>query len=150
VVAVIIRDGDLYWVTVGDSRIYLLRGGAFIQINREHTYAVEVDEKAAMGEMTWEEAADHPKRVALTSYLGMGRLEKIDRNIRPVRLLDGDRVILMSDGVFGTLTDDEMLAFMQKEPHESAAAIQEEILKKEKRGQDNFTAIIFEYKEKQP
>ncbi|MDR0964520.1 MAG: protein phosphatase 2C domain-containing protein [Clostridium sp.] len=145
VVAVIIRDGYLYWISVGDSRIYLLRGGALIQINRDHTYAVELDEKAAMGEISWEEAADHPKRVALTSYLGMGRLEKIDRNIRPVRLQSGDRVILMSDGVFGTLTDEEMLYGMRQDLHETAAVLQEMILKKEKRGQDNFTAIIFAY-----
>jgi serine/threonine protein phosphatase PrpC len=146
VVAVIIRDGNLYWVSVGDSRIYLLRGGALMQINREHTYAVDLDEKAATGEITWEDAAVDPKRAALTSYIGMGQLEKVDRNIRPLRLVDGDRVLLMSDGVFGTLTDDEILAAMQGNLFESAADLQEEVLKKQKETQDNFTAVIFEYK----
>jgi serine/threonine protein phosphatase PrpC len=145
-VSVIIRDGNLYWVSVGDSRIYLLRGGALMQINREHTYAVDLDEKAATGEITWEDAAENPERAALTCYIGMGRLEKVDRNIRPLRLLDGDRVLLMSDGIFGTLTDDEILATMQGNPFESAADLQEEVLKKKKETQDNFTAVIFEYK----
>jgi serine/threonine protein phosphatase PrpC len=148
-VAVLIRDGNLYWVSVGDSRICLMRGGALIQINRDHIYGVELDELAATGEITWEAAAENTERASITSYLGMGKLKKVDRNIRPVRLIEGDRVMLMSDGVFGTLTDDEILAAMPGEPHESAAALQEEILEKQKRGQDNFTAIIFEYKQTQ-
>ena len=145
-VAVIIQNGKLYWVAVGDSRIYLVRGGALVQINREHTYAVELDEKAATGELTWEDAAGDPKRAALTSYLGMSRLEKVDRNIRPVQLLGGDRILLMSDGVFGTLTDDEILAAMQNDPLKSADALQEKVMAKQNLNQDNFTAVIFEYR----
>jgi len=132
-------------VAVGDSRIYLIRNGAIMQLNREHVYSVELDEKAATGEISWETAAGDPKRGALTSYLGMETLEKIDRNYRPVQLLDGDRVLLMSDGIFGVLTDDEILSAMPYPPQESAAMLQEIALDKQDPNQDNLTAIIFEY-----
>ena len=145
VVAVIIRDGNLFWVAMGDSRIYLIRNGAAIQINREHTYAVELDEKAATGDVSWEAAQGDARRGALTSYLGMGEPEKVDRNIRPVKLLGGDRIVLMSDGVFGVLTDDEIMETMELLPHDSAARLQDMVLSRSVQHQDNFTVLVFEY-----
>jgi serine/threonine protein phosphatase PrpC len=144
VVAVIIKNEKLYWAAVGDSRICLIRGGAVIQINREHVFAVDLDEKAALGEISWEAALGDPQRAALTSYLGMGKPEKIDRNIRPLQLLAGDRLLLMSDGVFGALTDNEILSAMLPEPFASAQSLQEKVLGKQNPSQDNLTAVIFE------
>jgi protein phosphatase len=145
VVAVLIRGDMLSWVAVGDSRIYLVRNGTVIQINREHTYAVELDEKAAAGEMSWDEALSHPKRSALTGYLGSGDLEKIDRSLRPMQLQEGDRILLMSDGVFGNLTDEEISNVMFYEPQESAMKLQELTLAKLNPYQDNLTALIFKF-----
>jgi len=145
-VAVIIRDGMMYWIAVGDSRIYLARSGALIQINREHTYAVELDELAAAGEISWEDALSDPQRVALTSYLGTGKPEKVDRNLRPIKLVSGDRILLLSDGVFGTLSEEEIMETQIFEPHKSAEEIQSRVLAKQKSSQDNFTAVILEYK----
>ncbi len=144
VVAVLIQGRQLYWFSVGDSRISLVRGGSIFQLNREHTYGSDLDEKAAMGEMSFEAAKSDPQRNAVTSYLGMGRLEKIDRNIRPLQLQEGDRLLLMTDGVFGTLSDEEILSAMPFAPHESAQRLQQLILLKNKPNQDNFTAIVLE------
>jgi serine/threonine protein phosphatase PrpC len=145
VVAVIIHDGNLYWASVGDSRIYLVRGQSLIQINHEHVYAQELDERAAMGEISWAEAVSDPQRAALTNYLGIGKLERVDRNIRPLRLLPGDQVLLMTDGIFGTLNEDEILGAMISDPLNNAAELQKRVLAKGKPDQDNLTAIIFEY-----
>ena len=144
VVAALIQGRELYWFSVGDSRIALVRGGSIFQLNREHTYGSDLDEKAAMGELAFEAAKNDPQRNAVTSYLGMGRLEKIDRNIRPLQLQHGDRLLLMTDGVFGTLTDDEILSAMAAAPHESAQRLQQLVLHKNKPKQDNFTAIVLE------
>lgn len=144
VVAVIIKDKKLHWISVGDSRICLVRNGALFQLNREHTYASELDVKAARGEISYEEARSDPQRHALTSYIGMGELEKIDRSLRPVQLAKGDRIILMSDGVFGTLSDEEILSTMHLPPYEASSQLERLILDKDKKGQDNFTAIIIE------
>jgi protein phosphatase len=145
-VAVIINGGNLYWASVGDSRIYLIRGGAITQMNREDTYAVELDEKAASGETSWEEAATDSKRGALTNFLGIGKLEKVDRSLRPTKLLNSDRILLMSDGVFGVLTDEEIIGTMSLSPQESAMKLQELTLAKQNPNQDNLTAVIFEFK----
>jgi protein phosphatase len=146
IVAVIIHNMKLYWVAVGDSRIYLVRNTAVVQLNREHVYSVELDEKAASGEISWEDAVGDSKREALTSYLGIDSLEKVDRSLRATQLIEGDRVLLMSDGVFGVLTDEEILSAMIHTPQESAVLLQEMVLNKQNPNQDNFTAIIFEYR----
>ena len=144
VVAALLQGRQLYWFSVGDSRICLVRGSAIFQLNREHTYGSDLDEKAAMGEISFEAAKNDPQRSAVTSYLGMGRLEKIDRNIRPLQLLEGDRLLLMTDGVFGALTDEEILSTMPYAPHESAERLQRMVLTKNRSKQDNFTAIVLE------
>jgi serine/threonine protein phosphatase PrpC len=144
-VAVIIHDGNLYWASVGDSRICLIRGGGIMQLTREHVYAVDLDERAASGKMTWDIAFNDPQRAALTNFLGIGDLERVDRNTRPLRLLQGDRVLLMSDGVFGAISDSEILETMSAPPHISAEQLQEKVLAKGFTNQDNMTAVVFEY-----
>lgn len=144
VVAAVIRGGALYFVSAGDSRICLIRGGGVITLNREQSYGVELDDKAAAGSVSWSEAMGDKQRRALTSYIGT-RDMKLDRSIGPVRLVPGDRVILMSDGVFGTLSDGELAALMSGDVYASAAAVEAAVLAAAKPAQDNFTAIILEY-----
>jgi|AGTN01.3.fsa_nt_gi Serine/threonine protein phosphatase len=144
VVAVIIKDGALSFVSVGDSRIYLQRGGAPFQVNRDHNYASELDEKAARGEITYEEANEDPQRDALTSYIGMNRLEKVDRNLKPIQLIEGDRVIIMTDGVYRTVTDEEIRDAVKLSAEKAALKLEDLIASKHKTNQDNFTAVILE------
>jgi len=141
-VSVVISGTSLYFISVGDSRIYLLRGGALIQLSREHVYSVELDDQAIRGELTFDAARADSQRRALTSYLGMERLALIDRNVRPVRLLPKDYVLLMTDGVFGTLAEDEIAATVFGSAAESAGRLERAVLDKGKSNQDNFTAII--------
>ena len=108
VVAVLIRDGRCAFLSCGDSRIYLLRGGGLLQLNREHTLGPALDERAALGYLPEEDAVYNTRRAALTSHLGMNPLKALDRNLRPFDLLPGDRLALMSDGVFGTLDEDTL------------------------------------------
>lgn len=143
-VAVIIKDQRLDWISVGDSHIYLYRGGALIQINRDHIYAVELDERAARGEITVEQAMNDRQRNSLTSYLGMGELNAIDRSFHSVQLRPKDRVLLMSDGVYGTLSEEEMAKAMELPVEESALCLNQMIIAHKLEHQDNYTAVILE------
>jgi protein phosphatase len=145
-VAAIIKDARLYWISVGDSRIYLNRGDAVLQLNRPHTYGIELDEKAARGELSWRDAASDLERESLTSYLGNRRLEKIDRCASPVILAKNDSVLLLTDGVFSVLSDEEISGAMSGEPHRYAENIERLLLERHHPNQDNFTAVVFEYK----
>jgi len=130
-VAAIVKDGELFFTSVGDSRICLMRSGGLVQLNREHVYS-------AQGE-----SQNTSQQGALTSYIGLDGLLEIDCNMTPIRLMSGDRVILMSDGVFGVLSDEEIAEAAGIPDIQSAGASLEERVKvKSKLYQDNFTAII--------
>jgi len=144
VMAYVLGD-SLYTLSIGDSRIYLLRDHTLMQLNREHNYAVELDEKAALGEIPLEAALNDPQRKALTSYLGMDGLNRIDRTVRPFPLRDGDRIALMSDGVFGTIGDGELKNLLELPPEIAAQEIQQAVLRKNAPRQDNMTVIVVQY-----
>lgn len=143
----IIREKKLYWLSVGDSHIYLYRGGNLIQLNREHTYKEELDLKFVNGEMDMEEAMKNPQKTALTSYIGMGQLEKIDKNSAPVELQKGDRIIFATDGVFGTMKESQIANAMQYPVEESIRRMNDWILAVGKNNQDNYTAVVIECSE---
>lgn len=145
-IAVLVEEGCFHWVSVGDSRIYLYRGGNLLQINPEHTYETELMQQAVNGDMSFREAKKHPKRSGLTSFLGMGDLKYVDGSRRGVTSCAGDRLLLMSDGVFNTLKEEEICRVMRENADvaHAAAALEEQVLIKNNPKQDNFTAVIME------
>ncbi|HWR19445.1 MAG TPA: protein phosphatase 2C domain-containing protein [Clostridia bacterium] len=143
-VAAIVRGNKLYFAACGDSRLALYRGGAFIVLNREQNYAALLDDRAARGEIPYEEAISDRQRSALTSYLGSAHL-KVDRALQPVTLCPNDIVILMSDGIFNALSDAEICACLSHGLYEAAGAMEDSIIRKNLEDQDNFTAILAKF-----
>ncbi len=143
-VAAYVRDDELYWVSVGDSRIFLYRDGELTQLNRDHNYAADLMEKVDAGELTMEEALADPQRNALTSYIGIALLERIDGNREALELLAGDRIMLVSDGVYNTLSEAEILALMQYAVGKSMMSLGVQIESRKKPNQDNYTALLLE------
>ena len=138
-VSLLISDWKMVFLSVGDSRIYLYRSGAFLQLNREHTNGLTHQEQRAFNPAA-ENALGNP--AALTSCLGKENLKLIDRSVRPITLLPGDRLVLMSDGVFGTLADEELLGFMQLPSQTAAESIIQAVENKKKKHQDNASVMI--------
>lgn len=143
-VAVLIKDGRMDFVSVGDSRLCLVRGGQISTLNRIHNYGAELDELAKKGVHSPEYAAAHPKRGALTSFIGIRELKKIDGSKTSVTLRKGDRMILMSDGVFNALNDEKILECMKPDVYVSAQCLENAILAHNDQEQDNYTAILIE------
>lgn len=142
--AALIRGGRFHWLSVGDSRIVLLRGGALIQLNREHIYKNELLLSAVNGQESFASALSRPKAAGLTSYLGMGRLKHVDIPAAPVEVLPGDVFVLMSDGVYNALDERELISALSRPAHSAADEIKRAVTAKGYRTQDNFTAVIIE------
>lgn len=143
-VAVLAQGCAFHWLSVGDSRIYLYRNGRMIQLNQEHTLLQEWMPDILNGKLHYEDAMKNPDRAKLTSFIGMGQLKHVDASLRPVRISQGDRVLLMSDGVFNTLSESVMEQILSSYPDAQQAAKQFEksILQAKMPGQDNFTVVI--------
>ena len=137
---VLIEDMEMSISSVGDSVIALYRGGVLLQLNREHVLGREIDEiNALTGERRNESAQ---RRKAITAYLGKHELRTIDRTLRPMQLVSGDRILLMSDGVFNTLGDSAIIAHLDQDPQAAAEAIVWAVEDRKVPGQDNATIVI--------
>lgn len=109
-----IQNNQLYWCSVGDSRIYLYRQGIMRCLTRDHIYGNDLDEMAEKGAITKEEAEKTPGRAALTSYLGIQSLKRINYNQLSVELYPGDVILQCSDGLYRSLSEMEMAYTIQK------------------------------------
>lgn len=145
-VSVIIREGRLHFLTVGDSRLYLYRKGILLQLNREHIYQEELALKAVNHIVPLQQVTGDRQAHALTSYLGIGRLTHIDRNYDSIKLEPGDRLLLASDGVFGTLSEQDMENALRSNISQAAEIMGQMILKVNAPYQDNNTALVLEYR----
>ena len=146
-IAILAESQQFQWIAVGDSRIYLFRNGVLLQLNREHIYRMELLHEAVNGNISFQEAVNHPKGKSLTSFVGMGKLKYIDEPSRPIQVVSGDRILICSDGIFNFLSDEEIAAIIEKNPQASDAASELEtaVLKKDHPKQDNFSAILIGY-----
>ena len=105
--AVAIADDALFWGSVGDSPLFLVRDGTMRQLNQDHSMAPVIAAMAERGEITAEQAKQHPDRNALTSVLMGERVEKRDVPSSGFQLMPGDVLIAASDGL-QFLSDDEI------------------------------------------
>lgn len=92
--------------------------------------------------LTLQEADQDPRRENLTSFIGRGFPRKVEWNPEPVSLCTGDKVVLVSDGVYRALSQEEMAKCLQGDASRAARALQATVTKKDLPQQDNFTAVI--------
>lgn len=137
--------GYLTFFSIGDSRICLFRGGSLLQLNREQTYEHELCLKALNGELSISDALHDKKGGALVNFAGMGALRGFDMPASPIKMLPGDKVILMSDGVYNALSEEELCRSITGSCEEAVNAIRELIEEKQYSSQDNYTAVIILY-----
>ena len=143
-IALLYKDGGFSWISVGDSRIALFRGGKLTDLNKKHNYGAELDEMVLRNQITAQQAQANPHREELTSYIGMGALKYVDRSVRPAPSLPGDKIILMTDGIFNTLSDPEIGQFLSLPTEQIGDTLTRAVLQKNEAYQDNFTAIVLE------
>lgn len=121
---------------VGDSRVYLLRGGRLRQVTDDHSVVAEL---LRCGLITPQEARRHPYRNVITRSLGSAPTVEVDlleRDREP-----GDLWLLCTDGLSNMLTDREMEALLVSlSPQRAADALMQKAL--EAGGTDNITLIL--------
>ena len=98
-VAPVLVGNKLYWVSVGDSPLYLYREGELLQLNEDHSLAGQIDLLVQKGLMDPHTAENHPDRHCLTSVLSGDQIAKIDCPRRPLTLKAGDIIVVASDGL---------------------------------------------------
>ena len=148
-VAVIVDGSQMYWMSVGDSRIYIIRGNEVLCVTRDHNYGYRLDRMLEKGEIDREQYDAEKKRAeALISFMGLNGLEMLDVNKIPFELEQGDRVLLCSDGLYKNLADgqlDELLISGYLDARETLNSLMMAVKDREKKHKDNTTAIMLAY-----
>jgi protein phosphatase len=127
---------------VGDSRLYLIRGNTPVQISQDHSWAAEQVRRKLLSE---KEVGRSPFRNLVTRSLGYG--PEIDVDSFRVPLLDGDWLLLCTDGLYGPLPERVLVKFFKKagRPEDACRAL---IKAADKKGsQDNITAVVVSVRE---
>lgn len=148
-IAAMIKDNLLYWASVGDSKIYLIRGNEMVCVTREHNYRLLLSQYYEEGTISAEEYVQEDKQGdALISYLGMGVVKMTDINAEPFELEPGDQVLLCSDGVYKTLSEETIQRIMANAENNMETAvcnIIQCIEEADNPTQDNATVIAMIY-----
>jgi serine/threonine protein phosphatase PrpC len=139
---------SMYFISVGDSGLFHLSDGQMQTVNRPHIFANILDTAVSRGTLSKEQALLHPERESLTSFIGVGFLEEIDRNVDPWPISDGDTILLASDGLFKTLTADEVLESCQGHPQTWPDALVARTLQQGYEYQDNVTVLSVTVKDR--
>jgi len=145
----------LYWMSIGDSPLYLIRDGAITQLNEDHSMAPQIDLMFQSGIIDAEAAMNHPDRNCLTSVLCGGEIAKVDCPRKPFQTRRDDIYIVSSDGL-QFLKNDEILEIVHEARHKPANRIAARLLAAisdlEDPDQDNvsFSVIKVNWTENEP
>lgn len=105
VVACVVQEGFAYWGHVGDSRLYLIRNGRIVTRTRDHT---RVQQLIDAGRIREESVSSHPDRNKVLQCLGSD-VEPRPELTQAARLAMNDIVMLCSDGLWGAITQRQLL-----------------------------------------
>jgi PPM family protein phosphatase len=132
---------DLFILHIGDTRAYLFRQNKLKRLTHDQTVAQAL---ADAGAISPSEVSTHRMRHTLTSVLG-GEARKIQMEIRHVRLMDGDRLLLCSDGLTDLVSEQEIAEVMAAT--ESSSDVCEKLTNQalQKGGNDNVTVVLARY-----
>ncbi|WP_419842444.1 PP2C family protein-serine/threonine phosphatase [Candidatus Poriferisodalis sp.] len=138
-IAVVQHAEQRVWclVNVGDSRVYRYHGGELVQLTIDHNFVAEL---VRAGDLTVEQAAEHPRRNTLTRAVGVEPDVKIDDWV--LELSGNDRFLLCTDGITNELEESDIRELLDVEQHPSDIARSLVRQANDRGGRDNSTALV--------
>jgi protein phosphatase len=138
VTAAYLDEDSVAIANVGDSRGYLFRDGELQRLTKDHSL---VEELVSKGELTDEEALEHPQRSIITRALGPEAVVEVDTWDYPLR--PGDVVMLCSDGLTDMIPERQVQQALAESPSLAAAADRLIDEANAAGGRDNITVVLF-------
>lgn len=138
-VLTVIKNDMAYIAHVGDSRAYHIKNTEIKQITKDHTMVQYLIEN---GEITPEEAKDHPKKHLITRAVGVEEGVSVDYN--EFEIEKKDKVLICSDGLTNLVNEQEILSVVSENSSLSDAVDALVSLANERGGNDNITVVMME------
>jgi formylglycine-generating enzyme required for sulfatase activity/serine/threonine protein phosphatase PrpC len=147
-VSAYVQDDKLFWVSVGDSHLYLVRDRELIKQNADHSYGAYLDMMKEQG-MEIEEQAGMSRNMLMSAMTGE-EISSIDVSETPIKVRPGDRIIVASDGL-DTLGPGAIIQYSSwsATAKECVYALLKAVEDANKINQDNTTLIVVDVKERE-
>lgn len=98
--AAMIQDSWLFYAVVGNVKLCVYRGGDLVPVSAGHTLDVLAEESFRTGRLSREDALVMLENHRLYNYLGQDGFQDVEIFDRPIKLQQGDIIVLMSDGLY--------------------------------------------------
>ena len=135
-------SGDSHWIHAGDSRIYHFRNGKMVFRTMDHSY---VQTLVNQGEISEEEALDHPHSNILMGCLGTDNDPPVDLHVVP-QAGPGDALMACSDGVWHYFSPDELASTIAMlSPREACEFLIQKARSRAKGMGDNLSMVIVKF-----
>ena len=139
-VAALIQEGGISWIHCGDSRLYLVRDGELLAKTRDHSYI-----EKSQGDSTDQKLSEGVNRNMLFTCLG-SPIPPVFEITGPIALKEGDKILLCSDGLWGSLSDVEIVYDLAtKTVADAVRDLVDKALTKAGSASDNVTALALEW-----
>ena len=138
-VAVTVVGYYAYVANVGDSRLYISGEQGLVQITRDHSWIAEM---VMRGELSKEEARNHPDKNIITRALGAS--EEVDIDFFDVQLEEKNRILLCSDGLSNMVEDTELCRIISQEKDLSEIGAELILTANGNGGLDNIAVVLVE------
>ncbi len=136
--ALAIVNDRAYMAHVGDSRLYMVRGGGIYQLTQDHSQVMHL---VRMGVLSPEQARIHPDKNIITRAVGTSPKVEPDTWDEPMPVRPGDCFILCSDGLHDRVADSEIEgAVLSGSPQSACESLV--ALARERGGYDNITIAV--------
>ncbi|ERI92859.1 putative serine/threonine phosphatase stp [Clostridiales bacterium oral taxon 876 str. F0540] len=138
ITACLLVENKMVVANVGDSRCYIISKDRLVQVTKDHSLVQQLVDN---GSITAEEAAAHPNKNIITRSLGTAPVVDVDTYVLDLQHIN--KVLLCTDGLSNSLTEDEIYNIVIENTNQDACNKLIEI-SKQNGGRDNITVIIFE------
>ncbi len=142
VVAAIVEGSRMSFSGVGDSRIYVFDGSDLTQITKDDSWVVMLMKESGLDASAFDK---HPMRHVLTSVVGAR--PDVEVTVEELDLVDGQTILLCSDGLLGGMSDQDIAAVLKAEQTIEGAADTLVRLGVERDGKDNVTVALARYRQ---
>ena len=144
IVACVLQGQAAHWVHCGDSRLYLLRGNQLVARTRDHSYTELHDALQQSGQALPADPQRFNRNVLFTCLGSPGK--PVVDTAGPLMLQPGDRIMLCSDGLWGSLSDDIIVSTLAARPIADAVPeLAEQALRSGGSRSDNVTVLAVEW-----
>ncbi len=133
----------IYWITVGDSRLYCYRCGHLLQMNEDHDYKNQLYRKYINEGGDIGEIEEDGQKDSLVCFIGKKEIPYVDVSLKGYRIKPNDTFVLCSDGIYNGISQDAMKDILSNNDAQTASdKIVSDILNSRFPGQDNMTVMV--------